>query len=220
MKPIYLNGKTFTENDFEKVELSRKEGGIAIGAVDGFASETGIKGTETMQEVLKMFCVPPLGAEQICEEYKKYGYTLCNIGDSWVWDDKALENVTETECWKMLALSALYWEKFYARLYREKEQSNFRANFFLGFDTTLREETKIIDLHSSAAVIEVRGEKFNVAYWFSKEHSDKIGRRYLMDYKFAKHPTSNSKDFPNFVFECTATVDNLLSLESINELFD
>ena len=62
---------------------------------------------------LKKHC-DPCYSECAYDVFKKYGYTLTGIGDRWVWDDKKLEQITEIDYWKMLAIinieSKNFWE--------------------------------------------------------------------------------------------------------------
>lgn len=62
---------------------------------------------------LKKHC-DPCYSESAYDVFKKYGYTLTGIGDRWVWDDKKLEQITELDYWKMLAIINIefknYWE--------------------------------------------------------------------------------------------------------------
>lgn len=123
MKDIYLHGKTFTDEQIKAIANKRQNGGMFT-VLEGFASETKIKGTETLQELVKRLCLPPLGGEQICEEFEKYGYTLSvSAYDGWEWKEDKLADITEAEAWKMIALSSIYWENFYRELYyKEKKQ--------------------------------------------------------------------------------------------------
>ena len=73
---------------------------------------------------------PPLESEYIDDVFKKYGITVCGIYDGWHWfrkDNiskqaiglgyKPIEEATETELWKIIAISSRYWEVFYKRSY-------------------------------------------------------------------------------------------------------
>lgn len=104
MSSIYFD-KTYTKEEIEKLKEQSCFRGIEF-----FVATTGIGGGEPIIELLKKYCVPPLGAESICPEFMKYGHTVSGICDGWAWRDDILEaQLTETEMWKMVALSNIYW---------------------------------------------------------------------------------------------------------------
>lgn len=121
MKNIYSHGKTFTDKQLKTID-NKKKNNEAFTVLEDFAKETKIMGTETPQELVKKLCLPPLGGEQICEEFEKYGYTLSvSAYDGWEWREDKLTDITESEAWKMIALSSTYWGNFYKNLYYKRE---------------------------------------------------------------------------------------------------
>lgn len=84
-------------------------------------------------EFLKTRVTPPMEAETMDETFKKYGMIVCGIGDYWHWFTKdniteyalnnghrPVEEATELELWKMIAICERYWEVFYSELYYDK----------------------------------------------------------------------------------------------------
>ena len=70
-------------------------------------------------ELLKRFCVPPLGAEyNFPDLFGKYGRpcTIAGAYCGWYWAEDKLAKAEEVELWKMIAIASLYWEKFYEDL--------------------------------------------------------------------------------------------------------
>ena len=120
MKSLYLNGTIFTEKDVEL--LKGKRCGM-FSLEEDYAKRAGLRGNETLEELVKKFCVPPLGAETIFDVFGKYGYTICGICEGFRWKDE-LKNVSELDAWKMIALSCLYWEAFYKELCERKESDD------------------------------------------------------------------------------------------------
>ena len=91
-------------------EQSKKlpPGGYAVKEIDTNVSTMAL---------LKHFCVPPLGAEYYFPDlFGKYGRTFTGICDGWNWFDDSLKDAQETDLWKMIAITALYWQKFYEGL--------------------------------------------------------------------------------------------------------
>lgn len=85
-------------------------------------------------DFLKTRITPPYEATRIDPLFTKYGMMVCGIGDYWHWftknnitqyaldnGHKPIEEATEEELWKMIAICSRYWQVFYQRLYnREK----------------------------------------------------------------------------------------------------
>lgn len=85
---------------------------------------------------------PMLGAEEYDEVFKVYGYTYTGIGDGYSWftnrenlpmymgtkindinrlkGHKPIEEASELELWKIIAISSRYWEVNYKRWYYER----------------------------------------------------------------------------------------------------
>lgn len=74
--------------------------------------------------------VVPLGAEDLDKTFKKYGFTYCGICDGWRWFKentitekqiqngfRPIEDASESELWKMIAICSRYWWISYKRLY-------------------------------------------------------------------------------------------------------
>lgn len=89
----------------------------------------------SLMEFLKTRIEPPYEAEHIDPLFKKYGMMVCGIADYWHWFTKdnitqyALENghkpieeATDEELWKMIAICSRYWQVFYEREYRRTKQ--------------------------------------------------------------------------------------------------
>lgn len=90
-------------------------------------------------------CVPPLGMEAIDDTFKKYGMTYCGICDGWYWfkkdnitqyaietGHKPIEEATNEELWKMLAMSSMYWEGNYKEWYEKSEKKSSILDKFIG----------------------------------------------------------------------------------------
>ena len=81
------------------------------------------------------YCAPPLGAESMDPIFYKYGTTISGICDGWYWFTKdniteraennghrPIEEATEIEIWKMIAICCRYWESFYEECYDKHEK--------------------------------------------------------------------------------------------------
>ena len=105
-------------------------------------------------------CTPWLGADSDLELFKKYGFTYGGICDGFHFYTDKLQEAPEIDLWKMLALSAMYWEKSYSRwLDREEERSKELRQllYILAHKEELikdRETAKIV----CSEGIDVRGE--------------------------------------------------------------
>lgn len=88
-------------------------------------------------EFLKTNVMPPLVAESIDEVFRKYGMVTTGVADGWYWFTKdnitevaikhghrPIEEASETEIWKMIALCERYWRIFYEGLYRETQHDS------------------------------------------------------------------------------------------------
>lgn len=111
---IYFQNEVFTEEEIEKIQKQSIRG-----VCGDFAAKTGIRGDETPQELLKRFCIPPLGGEGICDEFNKYGFTYTEICDGFQWKEDELKKLSEAEAWKMIALANIYWLKIEKERYKE-----------------------------------------------------------------------------------------------------
>lgn len=85
-------------------------------------------------EFLKTKVDPPYEAEEMDEVFHKYGMMVCGIGDRWYWftndniteqalknGRKPIEEATELEIWKMIAICERYWHISYERWYEERK---------------------------------------------------------------------------------------------------
>jgi hypothetical protein len=90
-------------------------------------------------------CTPLLGMENIDNTFKKYGMTYSGISDGWSWFTKdnitqyaidrgyePIENATDEELWKMLAMSSMYWEGKYEEWYNRAEKKSNILDYFIG----------------------------------------------------------------------------------------
>lgn len=86
-------------------------------------------------EFLTTKVTPPYEAEYMDETFKKCGMMVCGIGDFWHWFTKdniteyalnngcrPVEEVTELELWKMIAICERYWHVFYSDCYHDKNE--------------------------------------------------------------------------------------------------
>ena len=88
---------------------------------------------ELLKELIER-CKPPEGIENYNVLFHKYGHTVYGFTTKWEWYREEnltlalskkgyapIENATEEECWKMLAISAFYWQRFYEEKYGKGE---------------------------------------------------------------------------------------------------
>lgn len=60
--------------------------------------------------ILEMFTTIPLGFDHSFPDiFGKYGYTYAGIYEGFIWNDESLENVSEYDMWRMIAISNTYW---------------------------------------------------------------------------------------------------------------
>lgn len=69
---------------------------------------------------------PPLGIEECSNLFRKFGHTLSGMQEGWEWNPQI--TVSEAEAWKMIAISALYWENKYKKWYHEEVDSKLNQN--------------------------------------------------------------------------------------------
>jgi hypothetical protein len=90
-------------------------------------------------------CVPQLGMEYIDDTFKTYGMTYTGICDGWEWfrkdkipqyaidkGHKPIEEATNEELWKMLAMSSMYWEGNYEEWYEQSKRKSSILDRFIG----------------------------------------------------------------------------------------
>ena len=78
---------------------------------------------------------PPLGAESIDPIFNTYGMTISGICDGWWWftkdnitehakqhGHKPIEEATEVEIWRMIAICSRYWEAEYTEWYHKSDK--------------------------------------------------------------------------------------------------
>lgn len=83
-------------------------------------------------EFLKTKVTVPYEAEDMDETFDKYGMMICGVCDYWRWFTKdnisanalvdgyrPVEEATELELWKMIAICERYWRVFYKNLYHD-----------------------------------------------------------------------------------------------------
>ncbi len=71
-----------------------------------------------LRQIVLDYCVPMIGAEKYFPDlFGKYGYTFTGVGDGWQWNFAALQEASEADLWKMLAIASTYWYLTYERLY-------------------------------------------------------------------------------------------------------
>ena len=117
-------------------ELPLGEKNIGIPDFVRFKYYMGFNATDTVGEEFKgeflRSCSPPPGIENYNALFRKYGHTVYGLTTDWEWyrEDTLtlsmnkkgmapIEEATEEDCWKMLAISAFYWQRFYEEEYRE-----------------------------------------------------------------------------------------------------
>lgn len=84
-------------------------------------------------EFLKTRVTPPMEAEDMDKTFGKYGMMVCGVCEYWYWFTKdniteyalshgrrPIEEATELELWKMIAICERYWKEFYSELYHKK----------------------------------------------------------------------------------------------------
>jgi hypothetical protein len=76
--------------------------------------------------------VPWQGAEtDMPDLFGKYGYGLYGICDGFKWKNE-LENASELEIWKMIALSNMYWFRKYKKFLELAEIKSSKLDGFIG----------------------------------------------------------------------------------------
>ena len=113
----YKNKKVFTEEQLERIKNER-----FLTVTEEYAGTTGIKGDESLQELVKKYAVPPLGGEEIFEVISKYGHSFFGICDGFKWDN--LDTLTELDAWKIIAFSSIYWKAKYEKWFRDEQEKN------------------------------------------------------------------------------------------------
>ena len=92
---------------------------------------------ENLLEFVKTKIVPPYEADYIDDLFKKYGIMILGISDYWHWFTKEnitdyaihngckpVEEATELELWKMIAICERYWAVSYKEWYYDAIMSN------------------------------------------------------------------------------------------------
>lgn len=120
-------------NEFFK-SMNIIENGEMIGVIPNgrayqkYQFDGDLLGDDLLDFVIKNV-IPPYGAETIDNTFRTYGMMLFGIGDTWKWfrkgemsehaiksGHKPIEDDTESELWKMIAISSRYLEVFYQRI--------------------------------------------------------------------------------------------------------
>lgn len=125
-------------NEFFK-SMSVDEKGQMIGVVpNGKCSEKYHFDGDLLGDNLLDFVInnvtPPYGSESFDDTFKTYGMMVCGIADYWHWfrkdnitdqaikhGHKPIEEATEVELWKMIAIASRYWQVFYERIYNHEK---------------------------------------------------------------------------------------------------
>lgn len=89
-----------------------------------------------LRDFVKRHIVPPYEFVNV-EPFSKYGILYTGIGDRWDWFTKGnisqrgyavgyrpIEEATEEELWKMIAMASRFWEVSYRRWYYEEQERN------------------------------------------------------------------------------------------------
>lgn len=121
---LYKSGKVYSELEIEELKEQTSSKFIE----QEYASTTGIKGNETMQELLEKYGVPCLGGEHVFAEIEKYGYTYTGICDGFKWKD-TISEISNEEAWKIIALCSIYWKCRYAEWYDKEEIKNKQLKY-------------------------------------------------------------------------------------------
>ena len=87
-------------------------------------------------EFVKTKITPPYEAEDMDEVFKTYGVMVTGIADYWHWftrdniteyalshGHKPIEEASELELWKMIAICERYWEVFYSDCYHDRGEN-------------------------------------------------------------------------------------------------
>lgn len=95
---------------------------------------------DNLCDFVKKYCSPHQGMEFIDDTFKTYGYTGAGYFDGWWWREKdsitqwaieqghkPIEEATNEELWKMLAMTSMYWEGSYKEWYKKAEEKNKRV---------------------------------------------------------------------------------------------
>ena len=119
--------------------------GIADGKIDFKYYVSGDIFSDELCDFVIHHCTPKLGMEYIDETFNTYGYTYSGIGDGWEWfrrdkitqyaidrGHKPIEDATNEELWKMLAMSSIYWEGKYKEWYDRAESKSSILDRFIG----------------------------------------------------------------------------------------
>ncbi|NLE04997.1 MAG: hypothetical protein GX638_09370 [Crenarchaeota archaeon] len=146
-----VEGGIISEPEKEKIysQMRPNSDGQLVGVSDGNVSYKYYVGGDIFNDNLCDFvikyCVPPLGMEYIDDTFKKYGMTYSGICDGWEWfrkdkitqyalnnGHKPIEDASNEELWKMLAMSSMYWEGNYKEWYAKSEEKTNLLDRFIG----------------------------------------------------------------------------------------
>lgn len=135
---LYKSGKVYSELEIQALKKQTSSKFIE----QEYASTTGIKGNETMQELLENYGVPCLGGEQVFAEIEKYGYTFNGICSGFKWKD-TISEISNEEAWKIIALSSIYWKNRYENSYDKYENENKQLKYRIA--ELEKENAKLLD---------------------------------------------------------------------------
>lgn len=89
-----------------------------------------------LRDFVKRHIVPPYEFANV-KPFSRYGILYTGIGDGWHWFTKdnisqrahlmgyrPIEEATEEELWKMIAMASRFWEVSYKRWYYEEQERN------------------------------------------------------------------------------------------------
>lgn len=122
---IYPDEKTYSREFIEQRRKQLKDG-VSFYAKDwdGYAIITGICGNESKYEFLNKYALLCCDSE-IADCKHKYSNAAPN--ETRVWVEDKVAQMSETEFWKAVALSNIYWKAKYQNWY-EKETSRFKVS--------------------------------------------------------------------------------------------
>lgn len=128
-----LKRQVLTQDEYDKFfeSMSENEDGKMIGVVpsDKCVRKYEFDGNlfeDSLSSFILKEVIPPLGAEDYDDVFKVYGYSYFGICDGYHWFTeseiseeqrecgyKPIEEASETELWKIIAICSRYWESQY-----------------------------------------------------------------------------------------------------------
>jgi len=146
-----VNKNVISQAEKEKIYFQMKPNldGQFTGLSDGKIDYKYYVGGDIFNDNLCNFvanhCIPPLGMEYIDDTFKIYGVTCSDICDRWEWfrkdkitqyaidnGHKPIEDASDEELWKMLAMSSMYWEGNYQEWFDKSKDESRILDQFIG----------------------------------------------------------------------------------------